>query len=584
MKYKPHMSMDGYKVSHKFQYPEGTQYVYSNLTARSSRLAKMPKRYDEKTIVFGVQSFVQEFLIEAWNEGFFNRPKDVVVAEYKRRMDTYLGPDAVDVTHIGDLHDLGFLPLLIKALPEGSRVDIKVPFITVVNTVPEFFWLTNYIETVMSAELWKPITAATMGYEYRRLLDFYVDKTGSDKGFADWQLHDFSMRGLSGLHDAAVVGSAHLVAAGHGTDTLPAIDYLEQYYGANAETELVGGSVPATEHSVMCMGGQDDEAQGGGELATFRRLITETYPSGIVSIVSDTWDFWNVITNTAATLKEEILARKENALGQAKVVFRPDSGDPVDIICGTLWDIVDYTGNVKDFAQAQMWAAEVAVEAEKADTPHGECGNSEVTGYFKYEGEYFKVNVQIDWNRYDKQYYYEDGYHVTDVKGFAPTPAQKGAVECLYDIFGGTLTEKGYKTLNERVGLIYGDSITLERAEAILRRLEAKGFSAGNIVFGIGSYTYQYLTRDTFGMAMKATYGVVNGVGRELFKDPATGDGVKKSAKGLLRVEKEDGKFVLYDQQNGHQEQQGELKPVFYNGKAFNVTTYAEIVQRLKQQ
>ncbi len=550
MKAKPHLALDGYKTGHKFQYPEGTQFVYSNLTARSAKLAKMTKFFDNKVVWVGMQGFIQEFLIEQWNEGFFNRPKAEVVAEYKRRMDTYLGPDSVDVSHIAALHDLGYLPLKIKALPEGSRVDIKVPFLTVTNTHPEFFWLTNYIETVMSNELWKMSTAATIAYEYRRLLDHYVELTGSSKEFADWQLHDFSMRGMSGLHDSAKVGAAHLFAAGHGTDTLPAIDYLEEYYDANAEKELIGGSVPATEHSVMCMGGVDDE------VGTFRRLITEVYPSGIVSIVSDTWDFWNVITNTAKILKPEILARKENALGQAKVVFRPDSGDPVKIVAGL--SVYELPENYLDI--------------QYYDYDHIEHN----TDALKIGSKYYDFNWTYE--RYDG---YRNGVEILNE---IPEHIVKGAVECLWDIFGGDVTDKGYKTLNQRVGLIYGDSITLERAEAILQRLAYKGFSAGNIVFGIGSYTYQYITRDTFGMAMKATYGIVNGVGRELFKDPATGDGIKKSAKGLLRVDQDEkGNFILTDQVEYLEEaSMGVLQTVFYNGNAFNKTTYAEIVAKLK--
>lgn len=546
MKIKPHLAKDGYKSDHRPQYPQGTEYVYSNLTARSAGHAKMSRFYDNKIVAVGVQGFIKDYMIEAWNEGFFNRPKGDVVAEYKRRMDTYLGPDAVDVQHIADLYDLGYLPLMIKAVPEGSRVNIKVPFVTIQNTHPKFFWLTNYIETVLSAELWSVVTVATIAYEYRRLLDYYVELTGSSKEFADWQLHDFSMRGMKCVFTAAKDGAAHLMAAGHGTDTLPAIDYLEELYGANAEKELVGGSVPATEHSVMCMGGKDDE------VGTFRRLITELYPSGIVSIVSDTWDFWNVITNTAATLKEEILARKENALGQAKVVFRPDSGDPVKIVAG----LTVHEVNPKDGFQSDVYI--------KADV-------------LKINGKYYENKTHAVWAGDEVDFYeISEGDEV-------PEHVVKGAVECLWDIFGGDITSKGYKTLNQRVGLIYGDSITLERAEQILQRLADKGFSAGNIVFGIGSYTYQYITRDTFGMAVKATYGIVNGVGRELFKDPVTDSGVKKSAKGLLRVEKEGDNFVLYDQQTVDQEKQGMLQCVFSDGKLFNETTYAEIVARIKQ-
>jgi nicotinamide phosphoribosyltransferase len=555
MKAKPHLLLDSYKLGHIDQYPENTQFVYSNFTARSATHARMRASFDNKVVFVGLQGFIKETLIEAWNEGFFKRPKAEVVAEYKRRTDNFLGPDSVRTDHIADLHDLGYLPISIRALPEGSRVDIRVPFLTIVNTHQKFFWLTNYLETVLSNELWKPMTVATLTYEYRRILNKYVELTGSDIGFADWQIHDFSMRGMSGWQDAAKSGAAHLFIS-RGTDTLPAVDYLETYYGADVTKELVAGSVPATEHSVMCMGGL-----GEAELETFRRLITKVYPSGIVSIVSDTWDFWKVITVYARTLKEEILSRKENALGQAKVVFRPDSGDPVKIVAG-LTSI--------DLTSSGLGGEGYRAVSDQPTQPD----------VVQFEGKYYEYDTDWEYG-WDGETW---GEHI--VLGVeVPEHVVKGAVECLWDIFGGDTTAKGYRTLNQRVGLIYGDSITLARAEEILKRLSNKGFSAGNIVFGVGSYTYQYITRDTFGMAVKATYGIVNNEARELFKDPATGDGVKKSARGLLRVTKEGSKYVLNDQQTQLQyvTQPCELVEVFKNGALLVDQKFSDIVERLKQ-
>ena len=488
----PLNAIDFYKADHRRQYPVGTEYVYANFTPRSSRLAKMLPDFDDKIVFFGLQGFIKHFLIETWNEGFFQQDKSKVISAYKRRMDNALGEGAVPVDHIEALYDLGYLPIKIKALDEGSRVNMKVPVLTIVNTLPEFFWLTNYLETVLSAELWKSCTTATIAYEYKRLLTEYALKTGAPLDFVAVQGHDFSSRGMSGIFDATQNGVGHLTSF-IGTDAVSAIDFAEEYYNA---TGIVGVSVPATEHSVMCMGSEDDE------IGTFRRLISELYPAGVVSIVSDTWDFWRVITEFAVELKDEILARQPNAMGLAKLVFRPDSGDPVKILCGD-------------------------------------------------------PGAEID------------------------SPAYQGAVECLWQIFGGTTTDKGFKVLNERVGLIYGDSITLERASNILQQLEAKGFASNNVVFGIGSYTYNYLTRDTFGFAVKATWGQVNGQVRELFKDPITDSGVKKSAKGLLRVEKSKDGFVLYDQQTAEQEQQGALKTVFENGQLLHECSLDEIRERL---
>lgn len=518
----PSTNIDFYKADHKSQYPENTELVYSNFTPRSDRLAPVLSQFwDGKIVWFGMQYFMADYLIGEWNEEFFTRDKESVCNYFKRRMDNALGPDAVSSKELEDLHDLGYLPIEIKSLPEGSRVNMKVPVFTIRNTLPEFFWLTNYLETVMSCDLWKPTTTATIAYEYRKILEHYAEETGADKEGIGIQAHDFSMRGMSGRKDAAISGMGHLLSF-VGTDSVPAIDACEYYYLANSDKELIGCSVPATEHSVMCMGTKD------GEIETFRRLITETYPEGIVSIVSDTWDFWKVVTEYTVELKDDIVNRKPNPLGLNKVVLRPDSGDPVDILCGL--DDCSYR-RTKDGVAYPLEA----------------------------------------WNGGDL------------VGGYDPIPEHiiKGAVECLWDVFGGTTTEKGYKVLDEHIGLIYGDSITLQRANEILARLQRKGFASSNVVFGVGSYTYQYLTRDTFGFAMKATYGEVNGEGREIFKDPVTDKGTKKSAKGLLRVEKEDGEFVLYDQQTWEQESQGELKTVFLNGKMTSVESLSGIRERL---
>ena len=470
----PMLLIDGYKADHRSQYPAKTEYIYSNFTPRKSRVQGR-----DNIVFFGLQYFIKEYLIERFDKGFFEKPKKEVVAEYQRRMDTYLGPDMVTTDHIADLHDLGYLPLRIKALPEGTRVPMGVPVLTLTNTDPKFAWITNYIETLMSNILWKPCTSATTADMFKQNFEAHMIKTGGPIDFTPWQGHDFSFRGASGNEDAFMSGAAHLLSF-TGTDTIPAIDFLERYYNANAEKELIGGSVPATEHSTMCAGGEENEIE------TFKRLITETYPKGGVSIVSDTWDFWKVITEYLPALKDTITGR------DGRVVIRPDSGDPFKIICG------------------------------------------------------------------DK---------------FSTSPeAKKGAYEMLWDIFGGEVNKQGYKILHPSIGLIYGDSITLDKQKRILDRLELKGFSASNLVLGIGSYTYEYVTRDTYGFAMKATWCQVDGKGRDIFKDPKTDDGTKKSAKGLLQVYKEDGKLQLIDMCTPDEEERGELKEVFNNGKILETT------------
>ena len=488
MKINPLNAIDFYKADHRSQYPKGTEYVYSNLTPRAVHEGTNLIDFDNRVVFFGLQGFIKHFLIETWNQGFFLKPKKEVVATYKNRMDSSLGVGAIDMQHIEELHDLGYLPIKIKALPEGSRVNLRVAMFTIVNTNPKFFWLTNYLETVMSSEIWKSCTTATISYQYKKLLTSFAQKTGGSLDFVPVQAHDFSARGMSGVYDATQTGVGHLTNF-IGTDSVSAIDYAEEYYNA---TGVIGVSVPATEHSVMCMGTQENE------IGTIRRLIKELYPTGIVSIVADTWDFWQVINDYALVLKDDILSRKVNSFGLAKVVFRPDSGDPVKIICG-------------------------------------------------------------------------------DPSAPVDSPEFKGAVECLWGNFGGTLTSKGFKQLNERVGVIYGDSITLARANAILTNLEKKGFASTNIVFGVGSYTYQYNTRDTFGFAMKATWGQVNGVARNIFKAPKTDSGVKKSAKGLIRVEKNANGFVMFDEQTPQEENSGELKVIFLDGRIVKETSLNEV-------
>jgi nicotinamide phosphoribosyltransferase len=545
MKHNPLTAIDFYKADHKSQYPEGTEVVYSNFTPRSDKLSNIGEAAEGKVVFFGLQGFIKWFLQDLWNDEFFNKPKEDVVRKYKRRMDNSLGKDAVDVSHIADLHDLGYLPLHIKALPEGAKVPMQVPVLTVFNTHKDFFWLVNYLESIMSTELWKSCTTATTAAAYRTLLDAAAVKTGAPLESVQFQGHDFSLRGNSGLADSASSGMGHLLSF-VGTDSVPAIDYAEDYYNADSDIELVGCSVFATEHSVMCMGGMDDE------IGTFRRLITDIYPTGIISIVSDTWDFWRVITEYLPQLKSEIMARKADAVGMKKVVIRPDSGDPVKIICG--YKVLDINCKIDKY---------------NADSIAERCGASgfeavrEANGLIQLVQEHETVGFVFC------------GNYITEAE-------VKGAVECLYETFGGPLTSKGYKMLDEHIGLIYGDSITLDRARQIMERLEQKGFASSNVVLGIGSYTYQYVTRDTYGFAMKATWGLVNGEGREIFKAPKTDSGVKKSAKGLLRVELEDGEYVLYDQQTKEQEGQGELKTVFHNSISTKGLTLQDIRDRLR--
>ncbi len=244
--YPPMLLCDFYKISHREQYPKGTEKVYSTWTPRSNKHHPTT----DKVVVFGIQAFVKKYLINYFNEHFFNRDKNEIIGEYKRMIKFALGVESPHTQHIEDLHDFGYLPLRLRALPEGVSVPLRVPMLTIENTNPKFFWLTNFVETLLSDELWLPSTSATIAKEYRQILDEYAKETG-DEGFVQFQGHDFSMRGMGSVESAASSGSGHLLSF-VGTDTIPAICHLEEYYNADIEKELVGCSVKATEHSVSC--------------------------------------------------------------------------------------------------------------------------------------------------------------------------------------------------------------------------------------------------------------------------------------------------------------------------------------------
>lgn len=477
------MQMDVYKSFHHLAYHPDVTEVYANYTSRSGKLSNIPG--GDKVIFVGLQHFILDYLMGEWVEGFFLRTKVDAVGRHKRVLSAMLGYD-VDVTYLEDLHDLGYLPLEIKALPEGSAVPYQVAPVTFRNTMPGFQWLPNMIETVFSCENWHMQTTATTAVEYYRRFKEVFEKTGGPMELLPFMCHDFSMRGMTGRHTAASSGFGFLSSGFAGTDTIPAVLFAEDYYGADVSKELVGASVNATEHSVTCSWIEE------GEEAFIDYLMETSAKTGILSIVADTWDFWSFVTDLLPKMHNRIMAR------DGKLVIRPDSGDPVDILCGT--------------------------------HPLFGTGN---------------------------------------------TPEEKGLIECLWETFGGVETEQGYKLLDEHIGAIYGDAITLTRQAQIFQRLMNKGF-VPSVVLGVGSFSFQYVTRDTHGSAVKATNCIKNGQELAIFKDPKT-DTKKKSAKGLLRVERIDGELVMFDEQTREQEQQGLLKTVFLNGWLKRRTTLENI-------
>ncbi|MGN1033834.1 MAG: nicotinate phosphoribosyltransferase [Intestinibacter sp.] len=509
------LNCDSYKTSHYRQYSPHTQIVYSTWTPRKSRMEGV-----NEVVFFGLQYFIKDYLIESFNNTFFNRPKDEVINEIKTTMKYHTGD--VNTRHWEQLHDLGYLPLKISAVEEGTLVPIRCPMFTIENTKPEFYWLTNFIESVMSTEIWKPMTSATIALQYRKILDKYAEKTCDNNNHVDYQGHDFSYRGMAGCDGGLSSGAGHLLSF-KGTDTIPAILWLQKYYNANPE-DGIGCSIPATEHSVAETNIIELEEitkdKKEAEKLYIKRLLN-IYKNETFSYVSDTYNLWEVLKDILPSLKEDIMSR------EGTFVIRPDSGDPCDIICGLNSKHKGFMTN--------------AIEGKR----------------LKHEGSQY-IDQQM-----------------------------RGVIELLWDTFGGTINEKGYKVLDPHVGCIYGDAITLERAEEICSRLESKGFASSNIVLGIGSYTYNMNTRDTFGFALKTTYGMVNDKELMLYKDPITDDGTKKSQKGMVSVVEKDGIITYIDNLNKHDKlayidtKQDLLQPVFVDGKLIKEVTLKEIRKKL---
>lgn len=445
----------------------------------------------DKIVMFGLQGFIKEYLIEYFDEYFFSRPKEKVLKEYSRILDATLGSKAYDLGKIAQLHDLGYLPIEIKAVPEGTRTGIKVPQIEISNTHPQFVWIVNTIETMLSAYMWHTQVSAEVGYRYRKIVNKYRDMTCDESVRAARLLGDFSMRGQQSV-ESATKSSAGWCLSFLNTATVPAILYLEDYYNCDCTIDEVAFGAISTEHSVMC----SNAAIDGDEITHARRLLTETYPNLSFSMVSDSYDYDNLVDNILPALKPEILAHN------GCLSIRGDSGDPVEVVTTTV----------------------------------------------------FK----------------------------------------LWKIFGGTINSKGFKILDPHVKAIYGDSITPNRCEGIYKILIENGFAISNVALGVGSFSmmcleeidesdschefsYNPYTRDTFGIAVKATYAEDEDNNPiMIFKNPKNST-FKKSQKGCCVVK------TLDTYEDGLTWGQAEhtipnlLQTVFADGKMIKEYTLADI-------
>ena len=451
MRYNPMLACDYYKTVHAQMLPEGITKSVSYFTPRSSRIPGW-----DTAVFFGLQGFIREFLVEMFDENFFNRPKAAVMAEVTDTLKLTMGSGAgTNIKQIAELYDLGYLPIEIYALPEGAHVPMGVPMFAITNTLPGFAWLPQYLESLISCEMWHGIVAATVADKYRQIVDRWYAKT-SDMP-ARFALSCFDMRGEESFGDAVKTGAAWATSFVP-CATVATSQYLWHYYNAYG-APIIGS--PSTEHAVMC----SNAAVDGDEETFVLRMLKEIYPEQSFSIVLDSYDYRRMVKEVIPKLKEDILAHK------GCMLVRGDSGDPVEVVTQTVFS--------------------------------------------------------------------------------------------LWETFGGSVNKKGYKVLDPHVKAIYGDGITLQRCEKIYNILEEYGFAADNVSLGVGSYSMQALnidgvhypfTRDTFNIAIKATYIEVEGKPYMIQKDPKvdgahgeTREYFKKSKKGCIIVRGRDGAYTAED-------------------------------------
>jgi len=509
----PLLLLDYYKTTHNEQYPEGITKIVSYYTPRSTRIPE-----DWGIPFAAVQGYIGEYLIEAFKYGFFEMPKEMIMKQYKRILNNTLGKNIVNYDKIESLYDLGYLPLEIGCVPEGTMVPFGVPMLYITNTHPDFAWLVNTLETQISCSLWHPMLSTMVGYKYRQIVNKFYDISVDDNIPRCRGLSDFSMRGQESV-ESAIRSSAGFCLSFLSTATVPTAEYFERYYNADVESEDVIYGAISTEHSVM----NSNFGVDGDEITMIRKLLTEIYPNNNFSMVSDSYDYWNLVDNLLPQLRVEI----ENHNGF--IGIRGDSGDPVEIVTKTI----------------------------------------------------FK----------------------------------------LWDLFGGSINSKGYKVLNCKIKAIYGDSITFTRLKNIYQILIDNGFACNNFLPGSGSFSMQCMeyiqnvgteenpkyidayapyTRDTYGVAIKATYCEVTDSDSEyvkrisIFKAPKTdkADFSKKSQKGCCVVQwseaDKDGNQILYYEDEVSWEDASNnpnniLKPIFKDGKIIekNWQTLSQIRNRL---
>lgn len=547
---------DFYKACHLSMYDKHITKMTSYLTPRSSRFPQQ-----NWVMFFGLQIFIKKYLINDFRENFFDLDWEEIEKQYKLILTKSLlyteREYSPTLDKIKALHELGYLPIQIRALPEGSKVPVGVPCVEISVTDKRFPWVGQAIECMLSCNIWHPMVSATVAYRYRELAHEFAKKS-SDKVDGTMAMCDFSLRGQESMESAISSSVAWLSTGLKNSSTVPARFLIEECYPeTNTDTLQVYG-LTSTEHSVMTT----DFAINGNERETYRRLLAEVYPNTSFAAVSDSYDYWHVLTEILPSLRPEIEAHK------GFIGVRHDSAEPVEALCGIPQIVVGlvqgYDPNASyrdlyekaiseysdDFAEYQGSGArfgeefKVFIVLTDKDHPYPSMSN-------QYIGRIVTGKYVVD---------HSDGisYKITNIETRERTCEEKGMVEAIWELFGGQVNSKGYRVNNPHVKAVYGDSITLERARKIFERLDAKKFAIDNISLGVGSFSMQAVewndrlypfTRDTFSIAVKCTWAELDdGTRLPVFKDPKNFSG-KKSQKGLCLVtwSEEEGRYVYKD-------------------------------------
>lgn len=453
---------DSYKVSHYKQYPPGSEFVYSYFESRGGQFPEV--------VFFGLQYYLKRYLAgQVVTREKIKAADELLSAHFGKQVLNRAGWE-----HILKAHG-GRLPVSIKAAPEGSTIANRNVLMTIENTDPACYWLTNYLETLL-VQVWYGCTVATQSRAMKKLILGYLQETG-DPSLIGFKLHDFGYRGVSSVETAGMGGAAHLVSF-QGTDTLAGIELLRQYYGA----AMPGFSIPAAEHSTITSWGRDHEVDAYANMLS-------AYPDGLVAVVSDSYDIFHACGEIwGGDLRDKVLSR------DGTLVIRPDSGDPPIVVCQVL--------------------------------------------------------------------------------------------DVLAGRFGSTTNAKGYRVLPPQVRIIQGDGIDFEMLEKIMSAMKAAKWSVDNIAFGSGGGLLQKLNRDTLKFAFKCASIRVNGIDRDVYKDPVTDHG-KVSKAGRMKLVKRSGNYATLmnraeasKSDPGFAEAKDELVEVFRDGVVTRDWTFDEIRDR----